>query len=230
MAARLRMTPAPEAPERQPDDALQTSETPSAATPAHAYLARLAALHDEAAETAHLANLLGRGPLIAGLLGLGALATAFFSIRSVSPISLGTWLILVTIAVAAIARSYGQAIEAPFDRAALKTFARSLSAILLYAGAAWGAGLFLALPDSVGLAGTIAFTATVSALAAGILRARDMAFSFLVPATAVGAFCTLMRDANLTDALGILAGGLLVAAAAVLLDRLMTAASRAELN
>ena len=37
-------------------------------------------------------------------------------------------------------------------------------------------------------------------------------------------------SANLTDALGILAGGLLVAAAATLLERLMTAASRAELN
>jgi hypothetical protein len=229
MAARLRMTPAPEAPELQP--VAPPSQTPDApATPAHNYLARLAALHDEAAETAHLANLLGRAPWIAGLLGLGALVTAWFCAGSVSSVSLGVWLMLVTVAVAAVGRSYGQAIEAPFDRTALKAFARNLSAILLYAGAAWGAGLFLALPDSVGLAGTIAFTATLSALVAGILRARDMAFSFLVPATAVGAFCTLMRDANLTDALGILAGGLLVAAAATLLERLMTAASRAELN
>jgi len=222
------MTPAPEAPELQP--AIPSPTTESAATPAHAYLARLSALHDEAAETAHLANLLSRAPWVAGLLGLAALGTGLLSAGAVSSVSLGTWLLLVTVAVAAIARSYGKAIEAPFDRAALKAFARSLSAILLYAGAAWGAGLFLALPDSVGLAGTIAFAATISALVAGILRARDMAFSFLVPATAVGAFCTLMRDANLTDALGILAGGLLVAAAATLLERLMTAASRPELN
>ena len=228
MAARLRMTPAPEAPELQPVAPSQTPDTPAA--PAHAYLARLAALHDEAAETAHLANLLGRAPWVAGLLGLGALATALFAAGSVSSVSLGVWLILVTVAVAAVGRIYGQAIEAPFDRAALKDFARNLSAILLYAGAAWGAGLFLALPESVSLPGTIAFTATISALVAGILRARDMAFSFLVPVTAVGAFCTLMRDANLTDALGILAGGLLVAAVATLLERLMTAASRTELG
>ena len=228
MAARLRMTPAPEAPELQPVAPPATPDMP--ATPAHAYLGRLAALHDEAAETAHLANLLSRAPWTAGLLGLGALATAFFCAGSVSSVALGMWLMLVTVAVAAVGRIYGKAIEAPFDRSTLKSFARSLSAILLYAGAAWGAGLFLALPDSVGLAGSIAFTATISALVAGILRARDMAFSFLVPATAVGAFCTLMRDANLTDALGILAGGLLVAAAATLLERLMTAASRPELN
>jgi hypothetical protein len=222
------MTPAPEAPELQP--AIPSPTTESAATPAHAYLARLSALHDEAAETAHLANLLSRAPWVAGLLGLAALGTGLLSAGAVSSVSLGTWLLLVTVAVAAIARSYGKAIEAPFDRAALKAFARSLSAILLYAGAAWGAGLFLALPDSVGLAGTMAFAATISAFVAGILRARDMAFSFLVPATAIGAFCTLMRDANLTDALGILAAGLLVAAAATLLERLMTTASRAELN
>ena len=227
MAARLRMTPAPEAPEPQPV-APQTTDTP--ATPAHAYLARLAALHDEAAETAHLANLLSRAPWTAGLLGLGALATALFCARSVSSISLAIWLVLVTVAVAAIGRGYGKAIEAPFDRQALQGFARNLSAILLYAGAAWGAGLFLALPESAGLPGTIAFVAAISAGIAGILRARDMAFSFLVPATAVGAFCALMRDANLTGALGILAGGLLVAAVATLLERLMTAASRTELG
>src|ERR1700733_8483061 len=106
MAARLRMTPAPEAPELQPSQTPDTS-----ATPAHAYLARLAALHDEAAETAHLANLLGRAPWMAGLLGLGALATALFCAGSVSSASLGVWLILMTVAVAAVGRSYGQAIE-----------------------------------------------------------------------------------------------------------------------
>lgn len=225
MVARLRMTPAPEVSE--PESA---AVQPADATPAHAYLARLAALHDEAAETAHLANLLSRAPWTAGLLGLGALATAFFCAQDVSSASLGIWLALVTGAVAAVGRSYSKAIEAPFDRTTLKGFARNLSAILLYAGAAWGAGIFLALPDSVGLAGTIAFTAVISAVVAGILRARDMAFSFLVPVTTVGAFCALMRDGNLTGALGILAGGLLVAAAATLLERLMTAVSHAELN
>jgi hypothetical protein len=226
MVARLRMTPAPDAPEPRPAD-LQAPEAPN---PAHAYLARLASLHDEAAETAHLANLLGRAPWVAGLFGLGALVTAFFCAGVVSSFSLAAWLMLVTAGVAAIGRSYGKAIEQPFDRPALKDFARSLSAILLYAGAAWGAGIFLALPGELSLAASIAFTATIGAMVAGVLRARDMAFSFLVPATAVGAFSSLMRDASLTDALGILAGGILVAAAATLLERLMTAASRTELG
>lgn len=227
MAARLRMTPAPEIPESQQVE-LPAPDAP--ALPAHAYLARLAALHDEAAETAHLANLLGRSPWAAGLLGVAALVTVSFCAQSVSPFSLGVWLVLMTIAVAAIGRSYGKAIEAPFDRTALTTFARSLSAILLYAGAAWGAGIFLALPSSVGLAGAIAFAATISALMAGILRARDMTFSFLVPATAMGAFCALMRDASMASTLGILAGGLLVGATTSLLDRLATANSPSEIG
>jgi hypothetical protein len=227
MSARLRMTPAPEMPEPQ------TVELPApdaTAIPAHAYLARLAALHDEAAETAHLANLLGRAPWVAGLLGVSALATAVFCAQAVSAASLAVWLVLMTAAVAAIGRIYSKAIEAPFDRATLTTFVRSLSAILLYAGAAWGAGLFLALPSTLGLPGSIAFTATVTALMAGVLRARDMAFSFLVPATAMAAFCALMRDANLTATFGILAGGLLVGSAASLLDRLMTTDAPAEIG
>jgi hypothetical protein len=227
MAATLRVTPAPDMPEPQAVE-LPVAESP--AVPAHAYLARLAALHDEAAQTAHLANLLGRAPWVAGLLGVSALVTAFFCAHAVSAPSLAVWLLLVTGAVAAIAVRYGKAIEAPFDRTALKIFARNLSAILLYAGAAWGAGLFLALPESLGLAGSIAFTATLTALMAGILRARDMAFSFLVPATAMGAFCALMRDANLTATFGILAGGLLVGAATSLLDRLMTSDTPAEIG
>ena len=97
MSARLRMTPVPELPEQQ---AVELPAPDAQAVPAHAYLARLAALHDEAAETAHLANLLGRAPWAAGLLGLSALATAFFFARSVSPVPLAVWLVLVTAAVA----------------------------------------------------------------------------------------------------------------------------------
>lgn len=227
MSARLRMTPVPEIPEQQP---VELPAPNSLALPAHAYLARLAALHDEAAQTAHLANLLGRAPWAAGLLGVSALTTTFFCVGTVSAPSLAVWLILMTAAVAAVGRAYSKAIEVPFDRAALKTFARSLSAILLYAGAAWGAGLFLALPSTLGLPGSIAFTATVTALIAGTLRARDMTFSFLVPATAMGAFCALMRDANLTATFGILAGGLVVGAATSLLDHLMTTDAPAEIG
>jgi hypothetical protein len=211
---------APEAPE---------VSLPAAWTaPAHAYLARLAALHDEAAETAHLANLLGRAPWTASVLGVAALVTALLSVSSPFSASLPVWLVLMAAGVGAMGLRYAQALAAPFDRDQLKGFARSFSAVLVYAGAAWGAGLFLATPAHTGLAGAVTFTAAISALVAAILRARDLTFSFVAPATVMGAFCVLMRDANLAAAVGILAGGLLVAGAAVLAERLAVPFSAAR--
>src|SRR5215469_2042961 len=104
MVARLRVTPVPEAPEsRLPESA------PSfpLVIPAHAYLARLASLHDEAAETAHLANLLGRAPWIAGFLGTAVLATALVSPWTPS---LAAWLALMATGIAAIAYNYSKTI------------------------------------------------------------------------------------------------------------------------
>jgi hypothetical protein len=231
MAVSLRMTPisrtpVSQAPAQAPEP--QKPTLPAALqVPAHAYLARLAALHDEAAETAYLANLLGRAPWAAGLLGAAALMTVLTSAQSASPVAVSVWVALVAIAVAAIGRTYGKAIEVPFDRETLKDFARSLSAILLFAGAAWGAGIFLALAN-VGPVAALAFTATVSALLAAILRARDVAFCFLVPATAMGAFCALMRDGGFAAMLALLAGGLLVAGAAILFERVTIPASRTQ--
>ena len=236
MAVSLRMTPISQTPVSQTPDSQIRAQAPepqkptlpaALQAPAHAYLARLAALHDEAAETAYLANLLGRAPWAAGLLGTAALVTALNSAQPASPVAVGIWVALVAIAVAAIGRTYGKAIEAPFDRETLKGFARSLSAILLFAGAAWGAGIFLALA-SAGPVAALAFTATISALLAVILKARDVAFCFVVPATAMGAFCALMRDDDFVAMLAVLAGGLLVAGAAILFERATIPASRTQ--
>jgi hypothetical protein len=217
MAPQYRVSSVQNAP---PPEAPEGSLPAALAAPAHAYLARLSALHDEAAETAHLANLLGRAPWIAGVLGIASLVTALASMGATVSASLAVWLVLMAAAVGAIGRRYAQALAAPFDLAQLIGFVNSFSAMLLYAGAAWGAGLFLAVPAHIGLAGAIAFTAVVSALVAAILRACDLTLSFVAPATAMGAFCVAMRDANIAAALGILAGGLLVAAAAMLIERI----------
>jgi hypothetical protein len=203
--------------------------TPGPAEPkpvlAHAYLARLSALYDEAAQTAHLANLLGRAPWAAGVLGVGALATALATAQTVSTAGLVTWLLLIAAGVVAMSRAYGRAIEAPFERAILKGFAQDVSATLLYAGFAWGAGLFLALPADIGILPCVAFTAGMSIVLACLLRARDVAFCFLVPATAMGAFAAPMRplEGNAATMLAILAGGLAAAGIAALAERLSAA-------
>jgi hypothetical protein len=219
MAASLRH------PSTQPVSEPSPDARPTLTAPAHAYLARLAALHDEAAETAYLANLLGRAPWAAAALGVVALGCAVASAQSVSMAGIVTWLALVVAGIVAIARSYGQAIAAPFERTLLKSFARDLSAILLYVGFAWGAGLFLALPAGMGMLPSIAFTAGVSVVVSAVLRARDVALCFLVPATAMGAFAALMRpEGNATTMLVILAGGAVAAGLVVLIERLSGAA------
>ncbi len=186
---------------------------------AQAYLARLASLHDEAAETAHLANLLGRTPWATTALGAAGLLVIIVSLRSMPSPPLAVWLASMAISIAVTARVYGQAVAKPFDRENLKMFARNLSAILMFTGAVWGAGVTLALPAGASIAESIVYLAATSAAIAAILRARDMSFCFLVPATVVGAVCVLMRNFDGATAAGVLGGGVAAAGAAVLIER-----------
>ena len=57
--------------------------------------------------------------------------------------------------------------RAPFQRPSLKSFARDVSAILLYAGFAWGAGAFLVLASDAGIFPTVLFAAAHSLAMAG---------------------------------------------------------------
>lgn len=215
MAANLHTTPTPLTPQSDVPPGETLAEAPALFRPTHAYLAHLAALHDEAAETAYLANLLGRAPWAAGLLGAVGLVTICMNADLASL----SWLVLIGLAVGVVARRYQQTIVAPFARPALKLFAQDLSAVLLYAGFAWGAGIFLALPAGTSAAVAIAFTAGTAVAIATILRARDVAFCFVVPATAMGTFCALMRLAGVVEIGGILGAGAIVIGLVALLDR-----------
>jgi len=171
-------------------------------------LAQLARLHDEAQETALLANLLGRAPQIAFALAGCALLAAAFSLGAKPPVEIAVWLVLTGAAIAAIWRAYARAIEAPFERATLKGFAGDLSAILFYAGFAWGAGAFLALPSQS--AALLLFAALPCALVAGLARAQ--ALLFLVPVGALCAGAALLRPIQLGPA----AAGLVVLSCALI--------------
>jgi hypothetical protein len=104
---------------------------------------------------------------------------------------------------------------------ALKSFAKDLSAILLYAGFAWGAGAFLALPAGTNVAAAILFAAAPGIAIAALLREREAVFLFLAPVATLGSFASVLRpfaDGALTAGL-ILIACAAVAAAAVLRDR-----------
>src|SRR5256885_588377 len=101
---------------------------------------RLTALHLEAEETALLANLLGRTLLLGITLGLAAFAALAFSDAAMP--KLISWGLLMAIGTVALVWAYVRTIRAPFEREALEAFGSDLSAVLFYAGFAWGAGAF----------------------------------------------------------------------------------------
>jgi len=208
----------PATPDSAPQNKIE-DKTATAGLGAQAYLSRLAVLHDEAAETAHLANLLGRTPWAAAAVGVAGLLTIVLSLRSMPSPPLALWLAWMVVAVGVTARIYGRAIASPFDRDNLKGFARDLSAILMFTGTVWGAGVTLALPPDASMAASIFYVAGTSAAVAAALRVRDVSFCFLVPAMVVGALCVLIRDLDGPLASDILGGGVVVAAGAVLIER-----------
>lgn len=184
-------------------------------------LARLSALHEEARETAELANLLGRAPMVAASLVAAAALTATLGQSMTAPAETIAWLILMLVGVGALLRAYAQAIRAPFERAPLKAFSEDAKSVLLYAGFAWGAGAFLALPDYTGSAGAVLFAAAGAGLVAFAIRSVQHSFVFLIPAAGLTAFACVLRPLEggpLAAAL-VLVGCALVAAVMQHMDR-----------
>jgi hypothetical protein len=136
------------------------------------------------------------------------------------------WGVFIAFATVAILRAYQQVMAQPFERTALKTFAKDMSAILLYAGFAWGAGAFLGLAVGTGMAASVAFIAAPSLAMAILLREREAVFLFLAPASMVTAFACVLRpfaDGAL-DAGLVLIAGCAIAAATAIMDRRRQAA------
>lgn len=183
-------------------------------------LAKLALLHAEAEETARLANLAGRSLYVALILPVQCV----FAIGLAAGASLASqivWGVFIAFATVAILRAYQQVMAQPFERTALKSFAKDMSAILLYAGFAWGAGAFLGLSAQTGIAAAIAFVAVPSISVAVLLREREAVFLFLAPACMMAAFACVLRPfaGGALDAAAILIAGSAIAAAIMLADR-----------
>ena len=184
-------------------------------------IARLKALHNEAEETARLANILGRS-LYAGLaLPLLAILTVSLSVE-MSPGPQLVWCLFVGAVSIAILYAYRQAMRQPFERATLKHFAKDLSAILLFAGFAWGSGAFLALPVETALIAALTFAAVPAILIAYLLRDREALFLFLAPVAVLTASACLIKpfaNAGWAAALTITTA-LVIAGASILYQRL----------
>jgi hypothetical protein len=189
----------------------QTPVSPRPAEGRSSALAQLKLLHAEAEETARLANLLGRSLYVGlALPVLGVLTIGLAD--EVSPVSQLVWCGFVAAVSIALLIAYRHAMRQPFERAALKNFARDLSAILLFAGFAWGAGAFLALPPGTNAVAAILFAAAPAIAVSTLLQQREALFLFLAPAAALAAAGSLLKPfAN-----GTLEAGLILAVSAVI--------------
>jgi len=199
-----------------------TKPRPLPATkPGSGALAKLKILHVEAEETAHLANLLGRSAYAGMVLPLLAIVTMGLSVE-MNPAPQMVWLLFVGAVALAMLVAHRHAMKRPFERAALKVYAKDLSAILLFAGFAWGAGAFLALPSATPVAAAIAFTVVPAGIVAYLLRDREALFLFLAPVTALTVAACLFKPfaGGWMSAVLIVATAILTAGAAFLHQRL----------
>ena len=129
-------------------------------------LSRLPALHGEASRNMHLSQFLARSPqacialMLAGAVALvwaGGTLKADFA-----------WAMLVLIGIVAMTRNYIRGFARSLRRVPLQEAASDLRVLLLYTGAAWGAGAFLVMPALPAL--TFAFAAGPSLACALILQ------------------------------------------------------------
>jgi hypothetical protein len=178
-------------PMNAPNTEIAITQTPDRAP--RDEIARLALLHDEARETAILANLLARTPYAAGALVAAALATVILLRGTMPVVEAAVWLMLVLIGAGAMLRNFARAIAKPFERGSLREFAYDLNAIAVYAGFAWGAGAFLAVGHDTSPFALAAFAAVVPALMAATLRTREISLGFLAPVATFSAFAAVLR-------------------------------------
>jgi hypothetical protein len=190
-------------------------------------LAKLKTLHAEAEETARLANLLGRSLYAGFALPVLALLAIGMSVE-MSPTPQLVWWGFVAAIAGVMVLAYRHAIRRPFERAALKDFAKDLSAILLFAGFAWGSGAFLALPAATSTVPALLFVAAPAMIIAYLLRDREALLLFLAPSTVLTIIASLLKpfEGGVWLAAMVLGTSAAIAGATILYARATGAASK----
>jgi hypothetical protein len=156
-------------------------------------LRRLPQLHDESRLALRRASLMAQAvPAAGGLLVLGTLVAMFGGGVLAATFA---WSLLVCCGVAAVLVSHLRAASVFKD---LPGSTADMRAILLYTGAAWGAGAFLALaPQPVLIVGFAVLPSVALGLMLGDLPAI---LAFAVPVTFLSIAAIVLRTGNLTGA------------------------------
>lgn len=189
---------------------------PRAALPLAA-LARLPALHGEASRNMQLSQFLARSPQLCitlMLVGGAVLAWAGVGGGGASLKADFAWGALVLIGIVGMTRNYIRGFARSLRRVPLQEAASDLRMLLLYTGAAWGAGAFLVMPDLPAPALVFLFGVLPASAAGAILRDARGVIAFTLPSSGTIAVAALMGawplDVWVAGA-GLAAGGIIIA-------------------
>jgi len=168
----------------------------------YAALARLSALRGEAGHTLRLLQFVSRSPQACLILMLAGAATLAWTSQLAGGATLESefcWALSVLIGIVAMTRNYIRSYAMRPRRVPLQQAASDLRMLLLYTGAAWGAGAFLVMPDQPAL--VLAF-ATVPSLALSlVLKDAKGAAAFGAPVSLACAGAALWGAPALAAAL-----------------------------
>lgn len=154
-----------------------------------AALNRLPLLHDESVQAVRLTRFLAHAIQAAWLLMLAGSATlAIGGGRSMAEDF--AWSVLVLIGVLAMTRTYMRAFA--LKRGPVESLASDLRACLLYAGFAWGAGAFLALPLAADGLSLVLFAGLPSLVMAALLRDTGAVLLFAAPVAVLAASAAVL--------------------------------------
>jgi hypothetical protein len=153
-------------------------------------LARLPALHGEAGRNLHLSQFLARSPqasIVLMLAGAAALVWAGGNLKADF-----FWVTLVLIGVVGMTRNFIRGFARSLRRVPLQEAASDLRLLLLYTGAAWGAGAFLVMPDLPAPALVFLFAAGPSLALALLLKDEKGVIGFAAPAIMASASAAIL--------------------------------------
>ena len=158
-------------------------------------LSRLPALHGEASRNMHLSQFLARSPQLCialMLAGMAALALAAGSSGGASLKADFAWGSLVLIGIVGMTRNYIRGFARSLRRVPLQEAASDLRMLLLFTGAAWGAGAFLVMPGLPAPALVFGFAAAPALASALILRDAWGVSAFILPSSVIVAAAALL--------------------------------------
>ncbi|MBA2587861.1 MAG: hypothetical protein H0U98_04460 [Alphaproteobacteria bacterium] len=161
----------------------------------HAALSRLPALHGEASRNMQLSQFLARSPQACIALMLAGVLVLFWAAAGAGPASLKAdfaWGSLVLIGIVGMTRNYIRGFARSLRRVPLQEAASDLRMLLLYTGAAWGAGAFLIMPELPAPALVFIFAAAPALAAAAILRDTKGVSAFILPSSAAIAAAAML--------------------------------------